>query len=249
MKTIVFLHIPKTAGQTVHSELERIVGADKTSPVRVNSQSDVQYPKGYSLYSGHLDWDTLAQDIPADERFTFSVLRDPFERIGSFYFYNLKRAERLTPKELEAPARRGLKAILEQSVDDYFLSGDPKWKKFIRNYYDNFYCQYFATGRMRGQAAVRGMTKPELIDKALAGVATLDKVYALENLSALEADIKDLTGETVSLSKKRVNAGPQPAGEKRWDSLLDRLERDANREKMEKLGVFDRRLMNRIKSL
>ena len=41
-QTTVFLHIPKTAGQAVHTELERIVGADAVSPTRVHNQHGPQ---------------------------------------------------------------------------------------------------------------------------------------------------------------------------------------------------------------
>ncbi|WP_430450438.1 hypothetical protein [Rhodophyticola sp.] len=60
--TIVFLHIPKTAGQTIHSELARVVGAKAVSPVRVHTQAArgvAQMPPGYRLYSGHIDWEAL----------------------------------------------------------------------------------------------------------------------------------------------------------------------------------------------
>ena len=92
IKKIVFLHIPKTAGQTVHSELLRIFGPEHTSPVRVHTQAgaDGQFPEGYRFYSGHLDWETF--DTADSDSFVFTVLRDPKDRIASFYFYLLHKS-------------------------------------------------------------------------------------------------------------------------------------------------------------
>jgi len=101
---IVFLHIPKTAGQSVHNALAEHVGAEHVSPVRVHTQSTGdhgQFPAGYSLYSGHLDWVEL-EKVP-EPRFVFSILRDPKERIASFYFYLRKEAQRLSREDLDLP--------------------------------------------------------------------------------------------------------------------------------------------------
>ena len=80
---IVFLHIPKTAGQTVHNELARAVGQQGVSPIRVHGQAptpDDQLPKGHRFYSGHIDW--LALDQIEKPRFVFSILRDPRGKIS-----------------------------------------------------------------------------------------------------------------------------------------------------------------------
>ena len=89
MRPIVFLHIPKTAGQTVHHALADMVGIANVSPVRVNEQAvDGRImPSGYLLHSGHIDWTEL--DLIEGNPFVFTILRDPAERIASLYFYML----------------------------------------------------------------------------------------------------------------------------------------------------------------
>ena len=84
MRPIVFLHIPKTAGQTIHFALAEMVGARNVSPIRVNGQAvdHCTLPPGYLLHSGHIDWTNL--DSVEGNPFVFTVLRDPAERIGSF---------------------------------------------------------------------------------------------------------------------------------------------------------------------
>lgn len=69
---IVFLHIPKTAGQAIHNGLITAVGGrEHVSPVRIHTQSADQYPAGYRLYSGHLDWDHIDRIGP--DRFSFRL--------------------------------------------------------------------------------------------------------------------------------------------------------------------------------
>lgn len=245
---IVFLHIPKTAGQTIHHELSRIAGPDTVSPVRVHTQVKTdteQLPAGYSVYSGHLDWTALGT-LPAD-RFTFSVVRDPRERIASFYFYLLKEARAQTPAELEKPHRAGMKRISSVSADDYFFGGPRPWQVFVHDHYDNFYTRYFATRTMRGWKQIRDRTPEDLLDAAQAHIARdLDRVYATRDLGALEADIAARYGISIAVAESYVNTGDQPRGEARWPKLLERLESDASRTRLEAFARQDDMLLTRL---
>ena len=132
MKKVAFLHIPKTAGQSVHSELTKIYGNARTSPVRVHHQasSDGQFPNGYDLYSGHLDWCRLRET--QTDAFAFTVLRDPFERIASFYFYLRNKASRLTDSLLSSPGHMGLYKVKNCSPAAYFLAEVPLGNSSLR---------------------------------------------------------------------------------------------------------------------
>lgn len=246
MTTIVFLHIPKTAGQTVHNELSRVVGKNAVSPVRVHTQADAagQFPEGFRLYSGHLDWTQL--DLVPKDRFVFTVLRDPRERIASFYFYLLQKAEGLGAKKLELPQHTGMRMVLTQSADDYFFGGNPSWRRFIRDHYDNFYCTYFATGRVRGWIDISGLSRAELLRRATVGAQKLDAIYGLDGLLQLEEDLLPLVGKPVKLAGNHHNSGPQPQGAARWPKLLDRLESDENRRRLERFAVFDAKLLETL---
>ncbi|MBY5935558.1 sulfotransferase family protein [Tateyamaria omphalii] len=245
-RTIVFLHIPKTAGQTVHTELTRVIGEDRTSPVRVHTQAgpEDQFPPGYRLYSGHLDWTTL-ETLPED-RFTFSVLRDPRERIASFYFYLLKKAEGTDAEALQRPEHTGMRTILERSADDYFFGGDARWRTFIRDHYDNFYCTYFATRKMRGWSRISKLTKSELMARARAGAEAVDAFYGMDGLAALEADLHSVLGAPVHLVNTRVNEGPKDMGAQRWPALAARLERDDSLRRLERMAALDAKLMRHL---
>jgi len=247
VKKIIFLHIPKTAGQTVHSELVRVIGEDQTSPIRVHTQApdDGQFPPGYTLYSGHLDWVDLSQFNT--DRFAFTILRDPFERIASFYFYLLEKSQSLDDDALNTPANAGLKKIRENTADDYFFGGDAGWQQFIRDHYDNFYCSYFVTHKIRGAAQIADIPADALIPLAQKGAAQLDRIYSIEGLAALEQDIAKLTGQQISIVEKRINPGPKLQGTKRWPQLLERIESDANKEKLADFAALDVKLMQQLR--
>lgn len=247
MTTTVFLHIPKTAGQTVHAELSRITGDEHTSPIRVHTQAakgSDQFPPGYRLYSGHLDWNAL-EALPED-RFVFTVLRDPFERIASFYLYLLKEARALTEEELETPDRRGMKHIRSHSADDYFLGGDAGWQKFIHDHYDNVYCTYFASQRMRGWQHVRKLSVNAKVAAALEKVPLVDRIYSTLDLASLERDVALRLGETISVADRFVNIGDHPREDRRWPKLVERLESDASIRRLEKFAEADIQLLDAL---
>ncbi len=244
---IVFLHIPKTAGQTVHNELVRAVGREAVSPIRIHSQAKdpkAQFPPGYRLYSGHIDW--LALDQIEKPRFVFSILRDPRERIASFYFYLMKEAKALSQSDLYKPENLGKRTILENSADDYFFGGNDAWRAFILDHYDNFYCRYFGSQKIRAGQEYSSLRNSWKFRTAFNNLGKVDWIYSIDNLAALEADLAELYGFKLNLTGTRVNVGDQPANKKRWPSLLDIFEKDASRTRIEDFVALDNFLMQRL---
>lgn len=247
MRPIVFLHIPKTAGQTIHNELARMVGAAAVSPIRVHTEAPAgpQMPAGFNLYSGHLDWTEVEGLEPAP--FVFTVLRDPAERIASFYFYLQQEARGLSPEALDLPGNTGKSKILALSASEYFFGGNPRWQSFIRDHYDNFYCAYFATRKMRGGGDVRDLPQAVLVGRALAGLDRLDRVYSTTGLAALERDMASLYGATIRVAGNYYNTGQHAQDEPRWPKLLALLDSDADRRRLEDFVVRDADLMARVR--
>src|SRR5947208_16662837 len=142
---LVFLHIPKTAGQSVHEFLKKIVGPGAVAPARVNDQLyglSVPELRRYRVVSGHLDWALL--DCVREPKFVFTILRNPVDRILSFYFFLRAEAKNLSEEQLRLPENEGKQAVLHLSCDDYFTGGKPHLRTFLDNHYDNFYMYYFA---------------------------------------------------------------------------------------------------------
>ncbi|MAU94919.1 sulfotransferase family 2 domain-containing protein [Marinibacterium profundimaris] len=244
---IVFLHIPKTAGQTIHNALAAMVGGRHVSPIRTHTQAPgdaPQMPAGYALYSGHIDWTEL-ETLPGG-RFTFTVLRDPRERIASFYFFLLKEAEALDRAALERPENHGKKLILQRSAEEYFFGGPAGFNAFIRDHYDNFYVSYLATRKMRGRPELRDLTAAQRLEKALANTSHIDRIYPISGLGQLEADIAARFGAQISVTGTYVNAGPMAREQSRWPKLLNRIATDRGRADLEAFAEGDLELMERL---
>lgn len=242
---IVFLHIPKTAGQTVHNSLSRVVKARRVSPIRVHTQTPLpkdQYPPGYSLYSGHLDWSDLGH-LPS-ARFVFTVLRDPGERIGSFYFYLQREAADLDPVTRNLPQNIGLKRALDWSPDDYFFGGDAAWQVFIRSHYDNFYCTYFATRKMLGWGATLNQPTETLMAQARTGLASVDRIYSTHDMAQMETDFQHRFGMRLALAGHYDNNGGEPGYALRWPRLLASFETDQSADRMQDFIARDQQLTN-----
>ena len=189
MSKVHFLHIPKTAGQSVHQLLVDTFGCENTCPLRVNSQitqENITDIKKYDVVSGHFDWDILLNQSPAD--FTFTVLRKPVDRILSFYHYLYQKASKMGEDDLLKPENAGAKAILDLSPDIYFCGGPPEFQKFINNHYDNFYTCYFYGKKYNTRSSFTSITKSHL-NKALSNLTEIDKVYSLKNWDKLKEDL------------------------------------------------------------
>lgn len=243
---VVFAHIPKTAGQTVTKALRNAFPRSAFSPVRTHAAAaaDAQMPPGYQLYAGHIDWVDL-ETLP-ENRFAFTVLRDPRDRIASFYFYVRREAKKLSRTELASKARTNMRMASTRAADDYFFGGDPAWQRFIQDHYNNFYCNYFITRKIRGWQEVATLGHRSLVNRAIIGAGHLQKVYAITDLNLLEQDLRDVLGIRPHIQGVRLNAGPSPRTAGRWTDLVARFERDESERRLAQFADADARLVDRL---
>lgn len=213
---IIFLHIPKTAGQSVHNYLCRAFEWPDICPARVNAQLcdiPIKTRKNYRLFSGHLDWAQVYGLHP--DAFTFSILREPVSRILSFYFFMRNNASKLSAEDLKKPINAMKRAIIELTADEYFLGGGPKVKTFVNSQYDNFFTYYFA-GRtylsrnmLFGEMNSGRLNADNIIEIAKQNIRELNGLYRVEQLEKLQVDLDRLgySPNGNSLSETRVNVG------------------------------------------
>ena len=245
--SIVFLHIPKTAGQSIHTALSNFIGEKMVSPIRVHTQVgayEAQFPAGYSLYSGHLDW--VALNSVRKPRFVFTVLRDPLERLASFYYYLREKSLNMSLTELEKPENLGLRTIGTRSIADYFFGGRSDWQKFILDHYYNPYCAYFISKKIRGYEEIKHLTTAELVHNAWMESSKLDAIYNVNRLEKLDHDMHLLFGAKISVKNTRVNIGPGATSGSRWKALKEELDNDELAQMLYNLVAADIKLMDAL---
>jgi len=119
-KTLIFLHIPKTAGTTLHHILDRCYSKDqiftfKNAIDHVAIENFKRIARGkrepYCLVKGHLSFG-FHRHLPGPSTY-FTFLREPIARVLSFYYY----AQSHPDHYLYSLLRRGgvdLKGLLRQ---------------------------------------------------------------------------------------------------------------------------------------
>lgn len=237
---VIFLHIPKTAGQSVHAALVHAFGREAVCPARVNDhlkKFTITELNRYQVFSGHLDWAML--DCIKGPRYTFTIFREPMDRILSFYFYLRDEAAKLSAEDLRSPERQGLRAALELSPKDYFIGGPPFLRRFIDDHYDNFYSYYFAGRHYQARSELVGLTKrgelshDDILRMAKDNLSQLDSVFTVDDMTSVFSAIREISGkEIMSDDKYRVNVNKNISAHDRGQRLRDL---GAERDTMEKL--------------
>jgi hypothetical protein len=224
---IVFLHIPKTAGQSVHAALVKAFGEDVVCPARVNEQlarMTITELNRYQVFSGHLDWAML--DCIKGPKYVFTILRNPVDRILSFYFYLRDQAANLPVEKLHKPEHQGLRAALELTPQEYFSGGPGHLRKFLDDHYDNFYAYYFASRHFQGRAQLHGLMKrgelnqEDVLRMAKDNLGMLDDVFTIDNMTDVFATIRRLSDSREGqVEEYQVNVNKNLSADNRVEKL------------------------------
>lgn len=253
-KKIVFLHIPKTAGQSVRKTLGSIYGEENLSPVLVNRQWRDHPPESllrYRVFTGHLDWDKL--DFVPSPKIVFTILREPLERIASFYLYMRAKSEKMSA---EARARGGntdARLIHELSIDDYFCKPDLPQRRHINGLYDNFYTHYLAGRSFRARAFLRKKygTTPEsrqlVYDLALQNAQKLDLIGDVRDMAGFSRQFSALAGTEIDFVSRKVNVNRGIAPSRsRFEALLELNPSAATIERLHAFAELDTLLYRQL---
>ena len=115
---IAFLHIPKTAGQSIHQWISNNYTNEQICPARTNEHLFQLPPvelRKYNFFSGHLDWNILKSIKIFD--YVFTVLRQLTRESFPSIFISKKKPkdESLNPRT--KTLSRGLKWRYYQSIN------------------------------------------------------------------------------------------------------------------------------------
>lgn len=252
---IIFLHLPKTAGQSVHAALVKGFGEDAICPARVNDQlaaMTIDELNRYRVFSGHLDWSML--DCLEGPKYVFTILREPLDRLLSFYFFLRKEAAALQPRDMDLPSNQGMKAVLTLSAHEYFTGGPPHIRAFLDSHYDNFYTYFFAGRHYRAHAALSPpvkqtlLTRDRLIEMARANLARLNAVFTVDDMPAVFQTIRTLAPKPIAKDEAyRTNINLETPRDQRHARFRELGATDETYARMEESCAMDRQIWNEIR--
>ncbi len=124
-RTAIFLHIPKTAGTTLHTILTRQYPENTLVHLRGNPHIDSaieqfkQLPDDQKakirLLTGHFEYG-IHQYLPQPATY-FTLLRDPVERVMSYYYFILRTPEHPRYEEMTRN-KIGIKTFVNEILTD-----------------------------------------------------------------------------------------------------------------------------------
>lgn len=202
---IIFLHLPKTAGQSVRKMLDEAYAGQAISPARSNEDLltySIQQLNQFQVIAPHGDW-TLLEAVEKP-RYVFSVFREPQARLLSYYFYVLNKAKDMPESERKLPHHQGLNHVFTKTPDEYFFPDVPHLKAFIDDIYDNFYTYYFAGRTLDARRRLKNLinrnmiSEDQILDNAIANIKRLDGIFTIDQLALVKIKIEQLSGKSLN---------------------------------------------------
>src|SRR6266849_2336578 len=182
MNRIIFLHIPKTGGTSVKQMLFSNFDKQAVLPAELLSDQatySIDTLNQYSIFHGHLDWACL--DCLTGNKFTFTMLRSPRDRIISNYFYWKERADESSRDDL---IRDNLPHIADlkdyDSLTQYFFSDKESTRTAINITFNNMYAYYFAIRRNGWPYVNPTMMPDQVVSNAISNINKLSFVGITE---------------------------------------------------------------------
>ncbi len=145
---LAFIHVPKTAGSTLHSLLSACFSQDRIFPQRqavLHYYSPAELAE-YDFFSGHFDYFSLSF-IPRRRVRSLSIFRDPVERLISWY-----RFSKSHPTSDEFANDIDIKLANEVSAEEFF-----EHKNIISSTYTNNSYLFFLGSSSHDHATVNAL--------------------------------------------------------------------------------------------
>lgn len=190
-RSFFFLHIPKTAGTSLISEMRRYFDPEEVFPRHgfhhLRPEEILNLPGQYKLFTTHGGFD-IAKRLGFH---VFTVLRDPIDRICSLYnFWNgIPEARAKIPGTGKTDVAVTLAKTLP--FDAFVCSEHPRIVADIENA-QTF--QVIGSNALYARKPFAGWSEGDLLQRARDHLASLDAVGATEDLPAFLRRLHDVAG-------------------------------------------------------
>tara|TARA_Y100000034_G_C6816613_1_gene367439 strand:+ start:279 stop:968 length:690 start_codon:yes stop_codon:yes gene_type:complete len=183
-RKLIFIHIPRTAGMSITKYLGVDIERGFSDPVAYRKKLGGSPHHVPSFYYCPTGW---------GEYYTFTVIRNPWARLFSFFQYRLKGTSLITGKKVLRKYSRGANPTTKEWFKTSMRVGEAGFLDFIRG----FFKYKIAIGKdYKGLLNIRPMT------------TWFEKGFPYSKVLRFETLKKDFEGVKEELRKRGVPVGP-----------------------------------------
>jgi hypothetical protein len=192
---LVFLHIPKTGGTTLHYHFSANFAPEETCPERFSNLDaySVDDLRQWRFFSGHFNSDEIKR-IPRPT-FRVTVLRNPIERLLSNYYY----WRRLSHEYIEQYGLNGPRITKAGTLIDFLRSDEPE---ILQNTVNPITIQLAGAvlakpdgyALMRDGEQIGWLSEAQLVSRALEALLSCDVLGDISQLKDIYGRVAQVFG-------------------------------------------------------
>ena len=243
---VVFLHIPKCGGTTLHNMLQQWFSPENVHPERFNGLYGYT---GASLasslvFSGHYDFYSTTL-VPGPKKM-ISFLRDPLDRLVSLY--NFHRAH--SPSIIERNNLTLPRWANEHDIDAYFSHPTIRTHPAINNSIVRYFSDIPQVAASQKRAELQDLTLDDMLEQALRNLESFAFVGFMDQYDADMDRLADtLNRDRPGVLRKHQVLDDLMETNPDMQKIKKQKPTDASRETMEDLVAYDRLFYARAREL